>query len=73
MNWLKARMVWAAVLGAVSGPLSYWAAVRMGAATFDKPLAAVAALALGWAAIMPLLLMLAKRNDGYTHRLEPAA
>jgi len=73
MNWLKARRVWAAVLGAVSGPPPYWAAVRMGAATFDKPLAAVAALALGWAAIMPLLLMLAKRNDGYTHRLGRAA
>jgi hypothetical protein len=73
MNWLKGCMVWAAVLGAVSGPLSYWAAVRLGAATFEQPLAAVAVLALGWAVIMPLLMMLAKRNDGYTHRLEPAA
>ena len=73
MRWLKERMVMAALLGAASGPLSYWAAVRLGAATFERPMAAVIALALGWAIIMPLLLVLAKRHDGYTPRLEQAA
>lgn len=73
MNWLKGRVALAALLGAVSGPLSYWAAVRLGAATFEQPMAAVISLALGWAIIMPLLMVLARINDGYSPRLERAA
>ncbi len=66
MHWLKQRLMIAVVLGAVCGPLSYWAAVRLGAATFVVPQSAVIALAAGWALIMPALLLLSRRFDGMT-------
>jgi len=61
---LKTRRVLAASLGAVAAPLSYWGGARLGALTFVEPAAAAAALAAGWAAMMPLLLALAVRCDG---------
>ena len=66
MRWLKQRLLMAFVLGAVCGPLSYWAAVRLGAVQFIEPLHIVIALALGWALIMPLLMLLSRRFDGIT-------
>ena len=63
LRWLHTRPVLAALLGAIGGPLSYLAAARLGACRFAEPTAAVLALALGWAAITPLLLALAHRLD----------
>ena len=65
-GWLQARPWLGAVLGAVGGPLSYWAAARgWHAASFPpRPFASLAALALGWAAALPLLTTLARRLDG---------
>jgi hypothetical protein len=63
MRWLHARLSWAALLGAIGGPLSYTAAARLGAIGLQKPARALVALAIGWAAITPLLLMLARRWD----------
>jgi len=63
LRWLHARLPVAAVLGAIGGPLSYAAAERMGAITMREPAQATVALALGWAAITPLLLALARRWD----------
>ena len=47
----------AAALGLVGGPLAYWTAARaFEAVTFGAPVASVmVALALGWAAVLPLL------------------
>lgn len=64
MRWLKQRLLWAAVLGAISGPLSYWAAARLGAAQFVEPLLILVALAVGWALIMPGLMLLSRCYDG---------
>ena len=66
---LHGRPWLAALLGAVGGPLSYAAAERLGACRFVDPAAPVA-LAVGWAAITPLLLALARRVD---RPLGPAA
>lgn len=65
MRWLHGRYLMAAVLGAIAAPLSYWGGVRLGAATFAQPMAAMFAIACGWALAMPLLLWLARRFDGY--------
>jgi hypothetical protein len=65
LAWLKGRWWLAAAIGAVASPLSYWAGVRLGAATFVEPPLMLAALALGWAAILPAILRLAQRFDGY--------
>lgn len=64
LRWLKQRLLWAALLGAIAGPLSYWAAARLGAAQFVEPLYIVTALAVGWALIMPALMLLSRCYDG---------
>jgi hypothetical protein len=64
LRWLKGRWVLAAVLGAVSGPLSYVAGVKLGAASFADTTAAIGMLAIGWAAAMPALVALGVRFDG---------
>ncbi|MEQ1772429.1 MAG: DUF2878 domain-containing protein [Burkholderiales bacterium] len=65
MRWLKERRWLAALLGALCGPLSYWAAVRLGAVEFVHSLRAIAALSLGWSMIMPALMLLSQRYDGF--------
>jgi hypothetical protein len=64
LRWLKGRWMLAAVLGAVSGPLSYVAGVKLGAAAFADTTAAIVMLAIGWAAVMPALVALGMRFDG---------
>jgi len=65
LAWLKGRWWLAAAVGGVASPLSYWAGVRLGAATFIEPPLMFAALALGWAVILPAILRLARRYNGY--------
>ncbi len=64
LDWLKGRWLAAALFGAIGGPLSYWAGVRLGAVVFVEPVPALIALGVGWAVITPLLLLLAKHLDG---------
>jgi hypothetical protein len=64
LRWLRQRWLLAALLGAVAGPLSYWAGARLGAVQFVAPWPALTALSLGWAVMTPLLARLARRFDG---------
>jgi hypothetical protein len=64
MRWMKRRWLLAAVLGAVAGPMSYAAGVRLGAATFVHTTAALTTLAIAWAVLMPTLMWLSDRFDG---------
>jgi hypothetical protein len=60
LSWLAGRYALAAVLGAVAGPLSYLGGAKLGAVTLHPSRAfTVAALAVGWAVVMPLLVWLA--------------
>lgn len=65
LRWLRPRLGLAAVLGAIGGPLSYYAGAQMGALAFVNVELALTAVALGWAFLTPLLLVLARRLDGY--------
>ncbi len=65
MGWLKGRLALAAILGAVAGPLSYLAGERLGGMQFIETIPAIAFLAVGWAIVMPLLITLADRLDGF--------
>jgi hypothetical protein len=60
LAWLHGRYALAAALGAVAGPLSYWAGARLGALELVQPAAAFVALAVGWAALLPGLMRLAR-------------
>jgi hypothetical protein len=70
MSWLKGRLALAAVMGAVAGPMSYYAGSRLGGIVFESPLPATIALSIGWAAIMPVVVVLAERMNGFA--AEPA-
>ncbi len=73
LRWLRGRLQLAALMGAVCGPLSYWAAVRLGAVQFVHPAQVMVALAVGWSLIMPALMLLSQRNDGFSLRGEGAS
>jgi hypothetical protein len=64
LRWLRRRYLLAAVLGAVCGPASFVAGVKLGAAQFVDRVPALAVLAVVWAVAMPLLVWLAQRFDG---------
>ena len=68
MGWLKGRPWLAALFGAVGGPLAYLAGERLGGVQMPDPVMALGTQAIGWAAILPLLTLLATRLNGF----EPA-
>ena len=59
LRWLHGRYGWAAVLGAIGGPLSYYVGVHLGALTFLSTLEfTLSVLAMSWALIVPSLVFL---------------
>lgn len=65
MAWMKGRMVLAALMGLLGGPISYIAGRNLGAIQLENPQAALIAVALAWAVMMPMLCRLAQRWDGF--------
>lgn len=65
LRWLRRMPLAGAALGAIGGPLAYWAGARLGGMEFVAPVAATVVLAIGWAVLTPLLCGLARRHDGY--------
>jgi len=68
LAWLKHRLAMATILGVVGGPLAYLGGEKLGALTLAVPAAALCALALGWGAVTPALLIAARRFDGFRPR-----
>jgi hypothetical protein len=66
LRWLRHRTLLAVIVGAVSGPMAFLAGSGLGGLTFLEPQAALIALALGWAVILPLLSEMSIRLDGMT-------
>jgi hypothetical protein len=66
LRWLRGRMAIAALLGAIGGPLSFAAAARLGALSFDEAAAALAVQGAGWAVLLPVASAIAARLDGTT-------
>jgi Protein of unknown function (DUF2878) len=72
LSWLAGHSALAAVLGAVAGPLSYYAGARLGALFFPPdPTMSLAVLALAWGLTLPALLKLAASPLG--RRFPPTA
>lgn len=65
MSWLKGRYLLSAVFGAVGGPLAYYAGAKLGAVSMPSEVAALVALATGWSIIMPTLVLLSERLNGF--------
>lgn len=66
LRWLRDRVVLSAVTGFVAGPLSYIAGAELGGVEFLDRDAALVALAIGWAVMLPALTVVATRFDGVT-------
>ena len=64
LRWLKERLLLATALGAIAGPAACFAGYKLGAVQIPEVTTAMTALALGWAVLMPLLMILANRLDG---------
>jgi len=65
LRLLHNRHVVAAALGAVAAPLSYYAGSRLGAVEFVNVGTALLVIGAGWVVLMPVLVSLAARLDGY--------
>lgn len=68
LDWLKKHTALAVILGAISGPLSYWAGERLGALNLLNFNMAMLYLAVGWAIAVPVLLKFA---SAYPSRQTP--
>lgn len=64
LRWMRGRPLLAAVFGFFGGPLAYIAGNKLGAITLSNEFAALSALAIGWAIMMPALIWLSERLDG---------
>ncbi len=64
-RWLRDKPIVAVLLGAVFGPLSYYAGASAGAVVLLQPLSALVALSIAWAILMPALLALGRQFDGF--------
>jgi hypothetical protein len=65
LRWLKGRWLFATLSGAIAGPLAYYAGSKLGGVMFTDELTALIALSLGWAILMPALMALSLRLDGF--------
>ncbi|MCF7981122.1 MAG: DUF2878 domain-containing protein [Pseudomonadales bacterium] len=65
MQWMKNRYLLAIVFGAIGGPFAYYAGHRLGAIEFSHTTTALLIVGAGWAVIMPLLMYLSTRFNGY--------
>lgn len=73
LRWLRGRLILAAVLGAIGGPLSFAAAARLGAVSFDDTAIALVIQGAGWAVLLPVASAIAARLDGVTGESAEAA
>ena len=64
MSWIKRSLPLAALLGAICGPMSYFAGSGLGGISLVEPAPALVALTLIWAVAMPALVLAARRHNG---------
>ncbi len=61
-SWLHQRLWLACLLGAVSGPASYWAGAQWSDMAIGVPRSmALLCIAMAWGVLMPVLMLLARR------------
>ena len=64
LRWLKERPMVAVLLGGVGGPIAYLAGEKLGAVRIDSNFGIVA-IGVGWGIAMWLLVILARRYNGF--------
>jgi len=69
--WMRGRPRLSLLFGAVGGPLTYAAGQGLGAMNMLQPVPAMAALAVGWGILLPMLFAVAARLDGFARPRRP--
>jgi len=66
MRWLKTIPSWlVAVIGALFAPFAYYAGNKLGAVVYDDLLLSMTVIAIGWALLLPVLVLASSKFDGY--------
>lgn len=73
LRWLKNRTLAASLMGAIGGPLSYFAGMKVGSVSMPDQLLAMIVLGVGWALLMPLLMSFSMRYDGFSETFDMRA
>jgi hypothetical protein len=68
LRWLRGRTPLAVLFGFLGGPLAYIGGEKLGGIVFVNQFAALAALGIGWAVMMPILLRLSETFDGFSEQ-----
>jgi fucose 4-O-acetylase-like acetyltransferase len=66
LRWFKQHLLLAALFGAAGGPLAFYAGARLDGVVFTDTTIALTALGLGWTLLMPTMMLLARRYNGYS-------
>lgn len=69
LRWMHGRYWIGVLFGAVGGPLSYLAAEKLGAISMLQPQGLLITLAAGWAVMMPAMLWIAPKLNGFAPTL----
>lgn len=64
MRWMRGKTGLAAFFGFFGGPMAYITGQHLGGIQLANPIASLAALAIGWAIMMPILMKLSEMFDG---------
>jgi len=65
LRWFKRHLLLSALFGAAGGPLAFYAGARLGGVVFTDTVIALTVLGLGWTLLMPAMMLLARRFNGY--------
>jgi hypothetical protein len=65
LRWMRQHMVIGSIFGFIGGPLAYISGEKLGAMQLVEFNTLMIVLGLGWALIVPSLLLLSTKLDGY--------
>ena len=72
MRWLRRSTLLAIAAGMIGGPMAFLAGQSFGAVTFADPVYSPVIIGLGWAMLLPLMVSIAGRFDGFVAVHEPS-
>ena len=65
LRWMRGKLIIASLFGLIGAPLSYFSGVKLGAMLHPATPAFYIAIGIGWALIMPTLILFSERYDGF--------
>ena len=65
LRWMKNQLILSACLGGLAGPLAYYAGFKLDAVVMNDPLMTSLIIGIGWFFIMPVLMLITRKHDGY--------